>query len=54
MFIAAHVQETIMRERAEAAAQQSSRGKRKSPTCRTCGKRRKGHPKGRCPNQQET
>jgi ribosomal protein S14 len=42
-----------MKESAEAAARQSSKT-RKAPTCRTCGKPRKGHPKGRCLNQPET
>jgi hypothetical protein len=46
------MQESLMKERAEAAARQSSKT-RKAPTCRTCGKPRKGHPKGRCLNQPE-
>lgn len=42
-------QDTLMKERADAAAQQST-SKRKPPTCRTCGKPRKGHSKGACVN----
>lgn len=40
-LFAGEVQEFLEKEK-------NKRGKRKAPMCRTCGKPRKGHPKGRC------
>lgn len=44
-LFAGEVQELLQKEKEKT---KQGKGKRKAPMCRTCGKPRKGHPKGRC------
>ena len=46
-MFAGEVQDVLQKEK-EKEKNTQDKGKRKAPTCPTCGKPMKGHPKGRC------